>query len=291
MQMQRYVTAYYKRKLYKGRSGFARAADFVFLRLFFFAAVYLVCIYSFRMIWLSVLLAALLTAALSFGLQIYKGFNLNKFMNRELSRLKKECLLENIVMMGALEYRILIKVMLKNLNCTGITAIKGGYLAAREGKTVFAKAFFIHPSEKVNANEVLTAYKTAKEKTATQFILLTPSEFNKEAQIFAKRQENIILIQSDEFLDLAVKSGFEINDEEANQKAYDAIRKNAVTPDDIREAALSKGKAKAYMLCGIFALVWSYVSGFRLYYPIIAIACFVLAFYIHRREQNQAQKQ
>lgn len=290
MQMQRHVMTYYKKKLYKGRSGFARAADFLFLRLFFFAATYLVCIYSFRMIWLSVLLAALLTAALSFALQIYKRFKLKKFIDRELSRLKKECLLENIVMMGALEYRLLMKSMLKNLNCTGIAAVKGGYQAGRDGKTVFAKAFFIHPSEKVSANEVLTAYKTAKEKYTDGLVLLTPSEFNKEAQIFAKRQENITLIQSEDFLDLALKSGFEINDNEASQKAYDAICKNAVTPDDIREAALSKGKAKAYMLCGIFALAWSYISGFKFYYPIIAIACFVLAFYIQRREQVKAQK-
>jgi len=63
MQTQRHVMTYYKRKLYKGRSVVARAADFLFLRIFFFAAVYLVCIYLLRIIWLCLLLAALLTVA------------------------------------------------------------------------------------------------------------------------------------------------------------------------------------------------------------------------------------
>jgi len=290
MQLQRQVYTYYKKKLYKGRSTVARAADFIFLRLFFFMAVYVISIYLTRMIWVSVLLAVLLTAALTFGLHIYKRYRLKKFMDTELASLKKECLLEKIVMMHSNDYRTLTKSILSNLGYEDIAVAKEGYQARKEGQRCFARAFFLHPSEKVGVNEVLGTYKSAKDKNCQQVILLTPSEFNKEAQIFAKRQENITLIESKEFLDLAIKSGFTVNDEEAGEAAMQAIRTNAVTPDDIREATLGKGKAKAYMLCGIFALVWSYISGFQFFYPIISLVCFGLAFVIHRREQASEKK-
>jgi hypothetical protein len=269
---------------------FARAADFLFLRLFAFAAAYLVFIYTLRIIWLSIFLSTMLVASLTIALHIWKGLRLDKFVALELSKLKKECLLEKIVMMDAAGYRSLTKKILHNLGYGDVKGTQAGYIGKKDGETVFAKAFFLHPSEKVGANEILNAYKQALKLHIEHITLLTPSEFNKEAEIFAKRQEHVTLIQSEEFLGLAIDAGFAVNDEEANAAAADAIRKNAVTPEDIREAALKKGKAKAYMLCGIFALAWSYISGFHFYYPIIAVACFVLAYFIHRREQSEAHK-
>ena len=89
MQLQRQVAGYYKRKMYKGRSAFARAADFLFLRLFFFAALYLVFMFALRVIWLSVFLAGVLTVSLSLMLAIYKRFRFNRYMQAEMEKLKK----------------------------------------------------------------------------------------------------------------------------------------------------------------------------------------------------------
>ena len=44
------------------------------------------------------------------------------------------------------------------------------------------------------------------------------------------------------------------------------------------------------MICGIFALAWSYIAGFQFYYPVIALVCFLLAFYIRRKEDLAAAK-
>jgi hypothetical protein len=286
MELQRQVYTYYKRKMYRGRSALARAADFVFLRLFFFAAVYLIFLYFLHIIWLSVFLSALLTVSLSLALQIWKGLRLNRYIDAEMGKLKKECLLESIVMMENTEYRRMVKKILKNMGFGKITANTVGYEAEKDGEKYFARAYFTLPSEQTGAGDILSAFKVAKKLAAEKVLLLSPSGFTREALVFAKRHACISLIASDEFLSLAAEAGFNTDEEQANEAAMNAIRSNAVTPDDIREAVLKSGKSKAYMLCGIFALVWSYIAGFQFYYPLIAIACFVLAFLIRRKEDS-----
>lgn len=287
MELQRQVYTYYKRKMYKGRSMAARAADFLFLRLFFLAAAYVVLLYFLRIMWLSAVLSALLTVSLSLALQIYKNLRLNRYIGAEMEKLKKECLLEKIVMMDNAGYRRMVKKMLKNMGFEKAAASTIGFEAEKNGEKYFVKAFFLHPSEKAGVNETLNAFKLGIKTGALKVLLLSPSGFTREAEVFAKRHENIELIKSERFLNLAIEAGFKTSDEEAGEAALNAIRQNAVTPDDIKEGALQRGKAKAYMLCGILALVWSYIAGFQIYYPIIAMGCFLIAFYIHRKEDRE----
>ncbi len=286
MQLQRQVYSYYKKKMYKGRTALARACDFIFLRLFFFAAAYVVLIYSLKVIWLSLFLSGMLTVSLSLALHIYKSFRLNRFINKEMDGLKKECLLLNIVMMDIRRFKRLARNILKTLGLKNIELNAKGFTAQKEDKKYFAQAFLKYPSEKTGANEILDAYKYAKKQDIGNVMLFSTSGFTKDAELFAKRQECITLVNQDELLMYAKESGMEVNDEKAHEAAVDAINKNAVTPEDVRDAALSKGKSKAYMFCGIFALAWSYIAGFRFYYPLIAIACFMLAFFIRRKESG-----
>jgi hypothetical protein len=50
-----------------------------------------------------------------------------------------------------------------------------------------------------------------------------------------------------------------------------------LTIDVLKKSVLDKTKAKRYIICGVIVMMWSLITGFRIYYPIIAVICFSLA--------------
>ncbi|MPN63249.1 hypothetical protein SDC9_211006 [bioreactor metagenome] len=79
------------------------------------------------------------------------------------------------------------------------------------------------------------------------------------------------------------------DEEIAQEKARREMSESIITMDKLKQHAFNKTKVKAYMLCGLVVMGWSLVIGFHIYYPIIAVVCFVMAAITFRRNKSHEE--
>jgi hypothetical protein len=91
-------------------------------------------------------------------------------------------------------------------------------------------------------------------------------------------------------LEAAEKKNMLPDEEEAQARAVKEMNETAISLEDARYAALSKAKVKGYIICGIIIMCWPLVTGFRIYYPLIAMVCFVLAAVSYRSSRRHGKE-
>ena len=87
---KRTLNAYYKRRFYRGRTAFARAADFIALRVILLIACYLWFSFNVESIIAAAVLTAAAVGAISVFAELVKSVRLEKFILRENARLSKK---------------------------------------------------------------------------------------------------------------------------------------------------------------------------------------------------------
>ncbi|MEI3424832.1 MAG: hypothetical protein V8Q85_07210 [Christensenellales bacterium] len=88
---KRTLNAYYKRRFYRGRTAFARAADFIALRVILLIACYLWFSFNVESIIAAAVLTAAAVGAISVFAELVKSVRLEKFILRENAHLQKSC--------------------------------------------------------------------------------------------------------------------------------------------------------------------------------------------------------
>ena len=94
---KRTLNAYYKRRFYRGRTAFARAADFIALRVILLIACYLWFSFNVESIIAAAVLTAAAVGAISVFAELVKSVRLEKFILRENARLSKKLFSESLV--------------------------------------------------------------------------------------------------------------------------------------------------------------------------------------------------
>jgi len=100
-----------------------------------------------------------------------------------------------------------------------------------------------------------------------------------------RRKEAKIIVGSD-VLRRASQKDMLVSEQEAEKKAEELMKQSLVTLKQLKKNALGRLKIRGYILCGILALAWPLVGGFRIYYPIISIVCFALAVISYKKGSN-----
>ncbi len=273
------VYGYYLKKAYGGKAVFARFVDFVMLRAFIFFAQFFLFLHLSKSITAALLISGFLTAAVCIMLHILKANRIKSFIQKDIEDLKRKCLLETITLMDYYEF----KDYMNNL-FIGMDQIKKasyGFSAKMQEQYMFV--LHNHPATKCEADFVLNIFRNNKGKKVT---IVALSEFSDCAKSLAKQIGNINLISGEEVLKLAANANMLPDEQTAKAKAEEDMEQNIITLSKIRDAALSGTKVKAYILCGITALLWSLITGFRFYYPIIGLGCFALAFISRRKSRS-----
>ena len=276
------LNRYYRKKMSGGRSLAARTIDFVLFRFFLVFSLFLLFLYFSRSTTVSILISVFITAAVSLAVMIYKRKKAQRFMEKDMIRIKQKCLLETLTLMSTNDYAAYInKVLgpgLENIECR-----ENGFSAEYQGVQAFV--FHNHPSSKCEAADILSVYRVLKD--SAKIMVISLSGFSDDAKMFsANLPAEITLVSGKEILKMAEEKGLMPNEQAAEEKAEKEMNEALITLENIKNATFGKRKIKGYVVCGVCIMIWPLVTGFRIYYPIIAMICFILAIIAYKKNRQ-----
>ncbi len=273
---------YYKKKVYGGRSTVARILDFIALRAFLLFFLFIIILYLSLSVIVSLLMSIFLTIAISIAFVLISRRKTQRYIKKDILRLKQKCMLEKLTFMNANEYSQYINRMLDN-SIKDIALVDDGFTGFYKESLIYV--FHNHPSKEYGVVEILKIYRDYKD--SKKIIILSLSEFSEDAKKMCRSLPiEIELVGGEKILKLAEKASLLPDEQAAEKSAEEEMRETIVTLETLRKSALSKVKVKGYVICGIVIMCWPLITGFRIYYPIIAVACFVLAIISYRRSKQ-----
>lgn len=257
----------------------ARIVDFIFFRLLIAFVLFLVLIYFSRSTTVSVLISIFTTTAFSLILLIFSRKKVSRYIEQDLKRIKEKCLLEALTFMTIDEYAEYLNVLLGGLEDVQVTDM--GFTAKMDDAIICA--FHNHPSDKCGVSHVLHVLREFFDKS---LVLVSLSEFDENAKKLCAHSGQVIeLLSGSRILELAAEKDMLPNEEDAAERAKMEMNESITTLDKVRETTLSRAKVKRYVICGVIVMLWPLVTGFQVYYPIIAMLCFVLAILAYRKSR------
>lgn len=277
---------FYKKKLYGGRSIAARVSDFIMLRVFLLSFIFIIVLYLSLSTMVALLISIFLTTAISLLFHAMSKKKIEGFITNDLKRLKQKCLLEKLTLMDINDFADYINSLFDG-SIEDIEITSGGFRGKSAGGNIYA--FQNHPNAECGVSDVLNVYRSFGD--GKNMIIVSLSEFSPDAVSMC----SALTVKVDTFggrrvLEEAEKKNMLPDEEEAQARAVKEMNETAVSLEDARHAALSKTKVKGYIICGIIIMCWPLVTGFRIYYPLIAIVCFVLAAVSYRSSRRHGKE-
>jgi hypothetical protein len=207
---------------------------------------------------------------------------MERFIKKDLVRLKEKCLLETLTFMTLTEFSEYIGQLLDGIE--DVELWDKGFAARRGNSKVYA--FHNHPRSKIDVSDILNILREKNEP----LVLVSLSEFSENAsQLCKSMNADIELIPGSQVLKLALQHHMLPDEAEAEQRAQSEMNASLLTLEKIKQSTLSKVKIKRYVICGVIVLLWPLVTGFKFYYPIIAAFCFVLAILAFRKSRQREE--
>ncbi len=270
---------YYEKKMHGGRSIAARCVDFIVFRLFFALILFFVLLYISRSFTVALLVSLFLTAAVTLILLIRERNKMKRYIERDFLRIKEKCLLETLTFIKTDDYAAYISKLLGGLEKTKLTDY--GFTASIKDMAVFA--FHNHPGTKIRVSDVIKELRGCD----GPIMLVSLSSYDEEVKTMCKHLDNRIeLIDGAGLLKMAAENGMLPDEKAAELRAENEMKETILTFEKIKKTALGQTKVKRYIICGVVVLLWSLATGFRIYYPLIASVCFLMAF-LSLRQRSQ----
>lgn len=261
---------FYRKKLSNGRGTAARVIDFVMFRLFLVTLLFLITLYFFRSIKAAVLISIFLTAAASLALTAVNRKRIKRYIVKDLARIREKCLLEMLTFMTSGDFAAYMSRLLDGLS--DMKRWTNGFTAYLGQKKVYV--FHNHPKTRIEAADIIGVLR----ESDGPLVIVALSEYHEDVKtICAAAKRCVTLVPGSGVLKLAAQKDMLPDEEAAQQRAENEMKESLLTFEMLKSSALNKAKAARYVVCGVVVLLWSLVTGFRFYYPIIAAACFVLA--------------
>ncbi|MFA5675102.1 MAG: hypothetical protein WDA65_01130 [Christensenellales bacterium] len=270
----------YLKKMYGGRTAFARFFDFVMLRALLLTGLFLLFLHFSKSLTTALLVSIFLTMAVSIFLFTYRTKKAERYIKKDIADLKRKCLLESLTLMDLNEFAGYMGRLFGGFKETSY--INGGFFAENEDGYFFA--LHNHPGTKCDTDNIIEILRGNRGKKIT---IISLSEFTNAAKALCKYEGySVKLIGGAEVLAIASKADMLPDESAAQKKAEEEMEYNIITISKIKDAAVSQKKVKAYTLCGLAAVFWPFVTGFKFYYPVIAAACFFLAAVSRRKSRD-----
>jgi len=283
LKMDKNATRYYQKKMHGGQTFLARAIDFVMFRIFIALIIFFIFLFLSHSFIASVLISIFLTIAAGAVLQLVKQRRLRTFIQRDLNRIKEKCLLESLTFMTLKEYSAYLNELIGGF--FDVKRCRVGFTAQKDDRKIIA--FHNHPLTKIDVNDLLNFLRSCRQP----IVIISLSDFNEETKTLCKSmKQEISLISGKQLLELARKKNMLPDEETAERRAEEEMRDTILTIDALKKTVLDKTKARRYIICGVIVLLWSIVTGFRIYYPIIAVLCFVLAVFALKNSRLHTEK-
>lgn len=261
----------------------ARVIDYAVLRFMLLFTLFAVLLYFSRAIVVSLLIAIFITIAVSLALVLVRRNRIRRYIERDILRIKQKCLLEELTLMESDAFCDYISRLFDRLH--NITPLEDGFLAEKEGAEF--RVFQNHPSTLCDADDIL---KICRQRRNERTIVVSLGEFSDAAKTFGSSL-GMRLVSGQTVLKMAAEKDMLPDEDAAQEKARREMNETVITLGKLKQHAFDKTKVKAYILCGLVVMAWSFVLGFRIYYPLIAIVCFVMAALTIRRNKSHEESQ
>ncbi len=267
---------YYRKKMSGGRSIIARIIDFLLIRVSMLIVLFLLMLQWSHSLAVAIPVAVLVTLAAGIAMHAYGNRKAEKYFKKDLQRIREKCLLETLTLMNLHEYVGYMEKLFGSLS--DVEAIQGGFLAERKGMRMVV--LHNHPSGSLTAQKTVEAYRLCKEDKTAAVVSL--SEFDADAKKFAEGV-GLILVSGRDVLRIAQEKSMLPDEDSAEERAKQEMEETIISMERIKRSAFSRTKIRAYIFYGIIAMLWPLLGGWRFYYPIIALLCFVMAFVSYKR--------
>ncbi len=272
---------YYNKRLYGGRSIIARFVDYFVLRFMMLIIMFLIMLYLSRSFKVALLISIFITLAISFALVLIRRRRIRRYIENDLVRIKQKCLLEELTMMDSEVYCDYISRLFGGLSNISPTA--DGFIAVKEGAVYYV--LHNHPGSVCGIDTVLKIKREIRNKDV---VIVSLSDFSETVRNFCMSQD-IELFSGKSILKAAADKNMLPNEDTAQKKAYKEMNETIVTFDKLKSSAFNRSKVKAYIFCGLIVMCWPLVTGFRFYYPIISVICFVMAALAYRKNKSHEE--
>jgi len=254
------IIRYFKRKLYRGRTLFARAVDFFALRLITLAACYL----WFTSIIDNTVIAAVLSftalVAASVAAELYKSIKLEKFIKNERVHIKAQLFHEKLLIMSKDDFLDVIR----------------GYLKAHPDK--FSGNCLIYTSQSatpVSTDTVLAAYRLALRRGLNSAAIFSASSVSDEARSIAERYTDVKLefASPDAITKHCKEIGILATDEMVDDTILALISAESEARRKKFRQPFAPTKTHRYILVAVGLFIMSFFVNYALYYRLLSAAC------------------
>ena len=266
---------YYRQKFAGNRSRPARMFDYILLRLLLLGAGYIFFLFQLRNR-LSALLFSLIAVVLfSIAAKIVNNIRYEHFKKEFHAQLRDQILKDSMVIIPREEFLSICAALATSYYKTPCISRDD----CIEGENIYGKALQYYSKNPCTAQDVLDFYQEAQQKGAKKAILLSTSGFNEEAKAMAEkiRSCSITLVGIKKLMQAMKQQGYAPNEEEIKNAIRAEIKKQALELKKIKSTALTPMKAKRYLMCAGLLLLSSFITGYGVYYRIVAAIMLALA--------------
>ncbi len=251
---------YYKNRLYKNRTVFARALDFIVLRLIIFTALYLWFKSNNTPSGLAVTLSIIATLMCSIAIELIKSMRLDRFIKKKRIRLKREHALETLLISDRGEFARIARFCFERTQGEGLL-------------------FAVQKAAPLDPDDVLRAYRMAKQKHADAIHVFSATSANDSAVKMAARfnDVDVNLHGPDDILEYADELGLYVDVETLEAALIDGMIEEKRNRRRKKMVVFTSARARNYLLIALGLIALSFTTRFALYYRLMAGICITFA--------------
>lgn len=248
------IARYMRKRMSGGRGAFARAVDYVVLRLLAFAAAYLLFLPRFESRATAVLLSAIVLALFMLVLHMANEIRYARFSSRELIRVRRQLLQDALLL---LDMQTLLPLV--SARCPEETT-----------PVVLQRAL------PVDANQLLALVRT--HRNCGELHVFSCSAYDETAKTFALRTNGLLALHApEELYSAASDAGMQPSEDDAKKSILAQAKRERRQRRGVPALDLAVGGARKYALIALVLTGLSFATDYALYYRMLAGFCMTLA--------------
>lgn len=269
---------YLKKKFSKNASSLSQVLDYVVMLFSVSFISYMLLVFYFKKAALCLIVSLILGMLAALLRYIYRNKKFSSFIKKEMNELENQVIGEYILLLSPKKTKYVITKCLHFLGLNEIKWIKDAAIAKKNEKNVICFFNKDHPEHLLNASDILSYILKAKAKNISKILILTTCETDNSAKSFILRtKEDITVCPPKKLIEMLKRTGSCPSKELSIKKAAEILNAQEILAKDLIKGAFASSKHKAYILCGIISMIWSYFSDFNIIYPLVSLISFTMA--------------
>ncbi len=260
--MDQELKRYYKQRQHGGRGTAARVADGIVLRIVFAAGCYLWFRHNVANEMVVILLTALTTLLFLVAMRLYRQLSFDKFVQKEKERLTDVVLCERLMLLPEEEFFALSKRIIDLL-----PGFENAYLLS------------VQRASQLGEDDILAAFHAAQKEKMQQIVIISLSTCREQAlALIGRLPMRVELVPIPTLLRMARQlEGYAVTDEDVDAHIRSLMGAQRARKARMQAEPFGAKHAKKYLICAVVLTLSSFITGYALYYRLLAGVCMLLS--------------